>query len=100
MLLRSQNFAEGVKAEIDQQAKILRLEKELETARKHLFSMRKQKYAESRVRVNLSMKRRPNPLKKPLVFFFSNSKQTLPEEAVRRRHLANLNVRQVRHSLR
>eukprot|EP01122_Echinamoeba_exundans_P013081 TRINITY_DN564_c0_g1_i1.p1 TRINITY_DN564_c0_g1~~TRINITY_DN564_c0_g1_i1.p1 ORF type:complete len:948 (-),score=309.27 TRINITY_DN564_c0_g1_i1:42-2885(-) len=48
IIARSQNFAEGVKAEIDQQAKILRLEKELETARKQLFGMRKSKYDASR----------------------------------------------------
>jgi hypothetical protein len=48
IIARSQNFAEGVKAEIDQQAKILRLEKDLETARKQLFGMRKSKYDASR----------------------------------------------------
>jgi hypothetical protein len=48
--MKTNNFAEGVKAEIDQQAKILRLEKDLESARKQLFSMRKSKYDASRVR--------------------------------------------------
>lgn len=47
ILMRSQNIAEGVKQEIDQQAKILRLEKELESERNALFALRKQKYAES-----------------------------------------------------
>lgn len=46
ILLKSANIAEGVKQEIDQQAKILRLEKELETERKALFEMRKQKYSD------------------------------------------------------
>lgn len=46
ILMRSANIAEGVKQEIDQQAKILRLEKELEAERKALFEMRKQKYSE------------------------------------------------------
>lgn len=47
ILYRSQNIAEGVKQEIDQQARIIRLEKELEAERNALFALRKQKYAES-----------------------------------------------------
>jgi hypothetical protein len=53
IILKSNNFAESVKAEIDQQTKILRLEKDLESARKQLFSMRKSKYDASRVRIPL-----------------------------------------------
>lgn len=44
---RNENIAQGIKAEIEQQAKILRLEKELEAARRTLHGMNKSKYADS-----------------------------------------------------
>jgi len=44
---RNENIAAGIKAEIEQQARILRLEKELEGARRVLHGMNKSKYADA-----------------------------------------------------
>lgn len=66
IISRSQNFAEGVKAEIDQQAKILRLERDLELARKQLFGMRKSKYDASRAEGGVSPRENPiSPREEP-----------------------------------
>jgi len=46
-LKRNENIAAGIKAEIEQQARILRLEKDLEAARRVLHGMNKSKYADA-----------------------------------------------------
>lgn len=48
-LKRNEGIAQGIKAEIEQQAKILRLEKDLESARRVLLGMNKSKYVDAGV---------------------------------------------------
>jgi len=47
MLRKTDSFASSVRAEIEQQAEILRLEQQLELQRKRLFAMRKDKYTDA-----------------------------------------------------
>lgn len=51
-LKRNENIAAGIKAEIEQQARILRLEKELEGARRVLHGMNKSKYEDANATVH------------------------------------------------
>lgn len=44
MLRKTDSFAASVRAEIEQQAEIIRLEQKLDLERKRLFAMRKDKY--------------------------------------------------------
>eukprot|EP01125_Pyxidicula_operculata_P002906 TRINITY_DN1284_c0_g1_i1.p1 TRINITY_DN1284_c0_g1~~TRINITY_DN1284_c0_g1_i1.p1 ORF type:complete len:265 (+),score=99.64 TRINITY_DN1284_c0_g1_i1:527-1321(+) len=48
-LKKADSFAGNVRAEMDQQALIIRLEKELNSARQELFDMRKEKYADAKI---------------------------------------------------
>lgn len=57
-LKRNETIAAGIKAEIEQQARILRLEKELEGARRVLHGMNKSKYEDAGQALNEQRQRR------------------------------------------